>query len=975
MAISEYNYIPTYIRRIISNKPKDVVTASYWNELFNLLITQGDHTAEELGNILNHFTAAITEVKGIADDKYVKPTNGIPKTDLAADVQTSLSKADTALQTHQSLAAYRTAFAQDVIDSDLGDRISTIESKESGWNSKQDKLTAGNNITIADDGTISSTGGGAKAFFLNVFVITETEVVTNKTYVEIKAAIDAGDIIYITDKNNVVYMPQVAKTGSKIEFLWLDSHENRTYRWSAVVNSENVWSVTFPEFATTDELGNLSALKTQAADNLVVAINEVKQTTDTKQDKLIAGENITIAADGKTISAIGGSSASIVMRVNSGYIQYSTDNGNTWSNLIAEADLKGEKGDTGATGPQGVKGDKGDTGSQGLQGIQGPKGDKGDTGPKGEQGPSGVSPTITLEETASGVIIDVTDATGTSTAYLLHGDKGDKGDTGATGPQGIQGARGPQGEQGPAGATGATGPQGLKGDKGDIGPQGPKGDKGDPGADGISLYTTTQDSALETTPFDIIYITTNDRTLVVGDLILTPTGRLYRVTSVSTSFVDAAYITSLRGPQGVKGDKGDTGATGPQGETGPTGPAGPQGSKGDKGDTGDTGPQGLQGIQGPKGDTGPQGLKGDTGATGAPGSQGPKGDKGDKGDTGPKGEQGPSGVSPTITLEETASGVIINVTSDSSTTSAYVLHGQSAYDAARNGGYTDTQANFYTDLAATQGFASGLANKQDTIGDLETIRSGAAKGATALQSVPSTYRTASAQDAIDNDLSDRVSAIEGKEAGWNGKYAKPTGGIPKTDLADAVQTSLGKADSALQSHQSLAAYRTASAQDTIDNKKVDKVTGKGLSTNDYTAAAKAKVDAIPAHPKYTDTVYDDTAVRNRLTNIEKNEDVTLTANTSRISNVSYTAKYFQLLGIVFVRIYGKIKASLNAGYDYDLFTIDNRVPDSNAALSVKCGKDAMAIAKTSSNGNAIQIRPLESGINGYDVYITGFWFV
>ena len=979
MAISEYNYIPTYIKRIIANKPKDVVTANYWNELFNLLITQGDHTAEELGNILNHFTAAITEVKGIADDKYVKPTNGIPKTDLAADVQTSLSKADTALQTHQSLAAYRTAFAQDVIDSGLSDRIEVIEGKEAGWDGKQDKLIAGENITIAADGTISSSGGGAKAFFLNVFVITETQVVTNKTYAEIKAAIDAGDIIYITDKNDVVYMPQVAKTGSKIEFLWLDSHENRTYRWSAVVNSENVWSVTLPELATTDELGNLSALKTQAKDNLVVAINEVKQTTDTKQDKLIPGDNITIAADGKTISAIGGSSASIAMRVNGGYIQYSTDNGNTWSNLIAEADIKGDKGDTGLQGPQGVKGDKGDIGPQGLQGIQGPKGDKGDKGDKGEQGPSGVSPTISLEETASGVLIDVTNATGTSTAYVLHGDKGDtgapgpqgpkgdKGDKGDTGPQGLQGIqgvqgqqgeRGPQGEQGPAGATGATGPQGLKGDKGDTGPQGPKGDKGDSGADGTSLYITTQDSALETTPFDIIYITTNDRTLVVGDLILTPTGRLYRVTSVSTSFVDAAYTTSLRGPQGVKGDKGDTGSQGLQGIQGVQGP------------------QGERGPAGADGSIGPQGPKGDKGDTGSQGPQGVKGDKGDTGDTGPQGPQGPSGVSPTISLEETASGVMINIVdSDGSTSNAYVLHGQSAYDAARNGGYVGTQANFYTDLAATQGFASALADKQDTISDLETIRSGAAKGATALQAVPSTYRTAAAQDTIDNGLSDRVSAIEGKEAGWNGKYSKPTDGIPKTDLAAVVQTSLGKADTALQQHQSLSAYRTASAQDAIDNKKVNKVTGKDLSTNDYTNAAKAKVDAIPAHPKYTDTVYDDTAVRNRLTNIEKYENVTLTANSSRIKNVSYTAKYFQLLGIVFVRIYGKINASLNAGYDYDLFSIDSRVPDSNTALSVKCGKDAMAIAKTSSNGSAIQIRPLESGIQNYDVYITGFWFV
>ena len=59
MANSEYNYMPTYIRRIINNRPKDVVTAKYWNELFNLLITQGDHTAEELGNILNYFSTRL----------------------------------------------------------------------------------------------------------------------------------------------------------------------------------------------------------------------------------------------------------------------------------------------------------------------------------------------------------------------------------------------------------------------------------------------------------------------------------------------------------------------------------------------------------------------------------------------------------------------------------------------------------------------------------------------------------------------------------------------------------------------------------------------------------------------------------------------------------------------------------------------------------------------------------------------------
>ena len=67
---------------------------------------------------------------------------------------------------------------------------------------------------------------------------------------------------------------------------------------------------TLPVWAQTQALiGNLSQIETETKDSLVAAINEVKQTTDTKQDKLIAGENITIAADGKTISATGGGSS------------------------------------------------------------------------------------------------------------------------------------------------------------------------------------------------------------------------------------------------------------------------------------------------------------------------------------------------------------------------------------------------------------------------------------------------------------------------------------------------------------------------------------------------------------------------------------------------------------------------------------------------------------------------------------------
>lgn len=49
----------------------------------------------------------------------------------------------------------------------------------------------------------------------------------------------------------------------------------------------------------------------------------------------------------------------------------------------------------------------------------------------------------------------------------------------------------------------------------------------------------------------------------------------------------------------------------------------------------------------------------------------------------------------------------------------------------------------------------------------------------------------------------------------------------------------------------LAGYAKTSDLD----RKVDKVSGKGLSTNDYTNTDKSKVNAIPSSPKYTDTTY------------------------------------------------------------------------------------------------------------------------
>lgn len=125
---------------------------------------------------------------------------------------------------------------------------------------------------------------------------------------------------------------------------------------------------TLPVWAQLQEIiGDLNNLTTKAKDNLVAAINEAAKTGS-------------------------GGAGSIDLRTADGYIQYSNDGGETWENLIALADLKGEKGDTGAPGPQGVPGEQGpqgETGPQGPQGETGPAGPQGKTGPAGQDGAPG----------------------------------------------------------------------------------------------------------------------------------------------------------------------------------------------------------------------------------------------------------------------------------------------------------------------------------------------------------------------------------------------------------------------------------------------------------------------------------------------------------------------------------------------------------------------------------------------------------
>ena len=114
--------------------------------------------------------------------------------------------------------------------------------------------------------------------------------------------------------------------------------------------------------------------------------------------------------------------------------------------------------------------------------------------------------------------------------------------------------------------------------------------------------------------------------------------------------------------------------------------------------------------------------------------------------------------------------------------------------------------------------------------------------------------------AVSTSASQGLTATEKTNARTNigagtGTYSKPLTGIPKTDFASAVQASLDKADTALQSHQDISG-------------KVDKVTGKGLSTNDFTTDEKNKLAGIATGANKT-TV--DSALSDSSTNPVQNK--------------------------------------------------------------------------------------------------------
>ena len=262
---------------------------------------------------------------------------------------------------------------------------------------------------------------------------------------------------------------------------------------------------------------------------------------------------------------------------------------------------------------------------------------------------------------------------------------------------------------------------------------------------------------------------------------------------------------------------------------------GPQGKKGDKGDTG------AKGDTGEKGDKGDKGEKGDTGNTGATGAQGIQGVRGEP------------GYSPTVEISKTGKVTTVTITDENGAHTATINDGKdgtgsgdmhtSTYDPHGKAqdifAYADEQAGAAMDEAAAAASAASSAQTaatraQDTA-DTKLAKSGDGSNVTSGISIAGTRSNLQAGEK----LSTMFGKIYRYFADLGSLAFKSS--VAKADLAADVQTSLGKADTAMQSYTetdpTVPAWAKAATKPSYTASEVGavptsrKVNGKALSAD------------------------------------------------------------------------------------------------------------------------------------------------
>lgn len=131
----------------------------------------------------------------------------------------------------------------------------------------------------------------------------------------------------------------------------------------------------------------------------------------------------------------------------------------------------------------------------------------------------------------------------------------------------------------------------------------------------------------------------------------------------------------------------------------------------------------------------------------------------------------------------------------------------------------------------------------------------------------------------------------------------------------------------------------------------------------YTAAEKAKVNAIPNDPKYTDTVYDDTNIKNRITGVEDKLNGSGSVTFSNLTTTNLTTNGE-------IEIYGATQEQPQPHIDFHYYGDSSNDDYTSRIIETTSGKiDILADNGLFVNGSKVQTKNnLESIALGLSIY-------
>ena len=139
-------------------------------------------------------------------------------------------------------------------------------------------------------------------------------------------------------------------------------------------------AIGFPAHSLTIAIANGEVM---AHDTRLATTNDIPIYLPNPYALIIKTSNETVTYNGSEVKTVEIAGGNVSMRINNGYIQYSTDNGANWESLIALTDLKGAPGKNGADG---VTPHIGDNGNWYIGNSNTGKPSRGVTGPNGADG-------------------------------------------------------------------------------------------------------------------------------------------------------------------------------------------------------------------------------------------------------------------------------------------------------------------------------------------------------------------------------------------------------------------------------------------------------------------------------------------------------------------------------------------------------------------------------------------------------------